>query len=213
MIRKTLPMLLFALMLLPGCRSVYYDVMEQMGQQKRHILRARVEDAREEQQEAQKQFESAYEAFASATRYQGGDLEAVYETLDGEYQESEEKAQELRDRIASIETVAQDLFAEWQEEIGLISSAELRRSSEQSLRDTQRRYDKLMVAMRRTESKMDPVLTAFRDQVLYLKHNLNARAIASLESNKLEIQRDVDALIADMKQSIQEADTFLATLD
>ena len=34
--------------------------------------------------------------------------------------------------------------------------------------------------MRLAESRIEPVLKSFRDQVLFLKHNLNAKAIASL---------------------------------
>ena len=35
---------------------------------------------------------------------------------------------------------------------------------------------------------MKPVLAAFHDQVLVLKHNLNARAIASLEGTAVTLQ-------------------------
>ena len=52
---------------------------------------------------------------------------------------------------------------------------------QRQLRETQRSYGEMMSAMDRVASSMDPVLAAFRDQVLVLKHNLNAVAIASLE--------------------------------
>ena len=60
---------------------------------------------------------------------------------------------------------------------------------------------------------MDPVLQAFRDQVLFLKHNLNARAIASLESTVGAIEGDVQSLIDELGRSIREADAFLDTLE
>jgi hypothetical protein len=46
--------------------------------------------------------------------------------------------------------------------------------------------------------------------VLFLKHNLNAQAIASLEGNLATMQTDVTALIAEMEASINEADAFVA---
>lgn len=196
-----------------GCRSAYYDAMEQVGVHKRHILRDRVEDGQEEQREAQEQFQTAYERFAEAARFDGGDLEAIYGRLNTEYERSEQKAGAVRDRITSIEQVAADLFTEWEAEIGEISSASLRRNSEQSLRSTRTRYAQLIAAMKRAESKMDPVLVAFRDQVLYLKHNLNARAIASLEGSVQEIEGDVAALIGEIQLSIREAESFLASMD
>jgi hypothetical protein len=196
-----------------SCRSVYYDTMERFGVQKRHILRDRVADGQREQREAQEQFQDAYEEFKRATGYDGGDLEGVYQKLSGELERSEDKAEAVRDRITSIEQVASDLFEEWQAEIGQIGSASLRSSSERSLRDTRTRYSALIAAMKRAESRMDPVLSAFRDQVLFLKHNLNARAIASLEGSVSEIEDDVERLIREIDASIQEAESFLAKLE
>ena len=204
--------LVVATLVTAGCQTAYYAAWEQLGIEKRDILRSRVEDAREEQQEAQEQFQTTYERFVEITGYDGGDLESVYSKLNGDFERSEAKAQAVRDRIASIEDVAADLFSEWESEINLISSAEMRRKSTASLRDTQQRYSGLVGAMKRAEAKMDPVLTAFRDQVLFLKHNLNAQAISSLQTDVASIENDVAVLIREMQSSIQEADTFLATM-
>jgi hypothetical protein len=43
------------------------------------------------------------------------------------------------------------------------------------LRDAQNRQATYMNVMHTTEDRMMPVMTAFGDQVLFLKHNLNAR--------------------------------------
>lgn len=194
-------------------RGIYYGTMERFGQQKRHILHNRVENGRDSQREAQEQFQTTYDRFKALTGYSGDDLESVYKRLNSEYESSEERAVEVRERIASIERVAADLFAEWRDEIDQIGSADLRRNSERKLRDTETRYGQLIRAMQNAEAKMDPVLGAFRDQVLYLKHNLNAAAIASLEQNVVQIEDDVAELIEDIQRSIREADSFLATVD
>jgi hypothetical protein len=196
-----------------GCGSVYYGALERVGIQKRHILADRIEDGREAQHEAQEQFQDAFERFKTATRFEGGELEATYRGLAGELEDSEARAADVRERIASIEQVAGDLFEEWEEEIAQISRADLRQKSSAQLRQTKARYAKLLGAMKRAERKMDPVLVAFRDQVLFLKHNLNASAIASLETQAAGIQSDVDALVRDLSASIREADAFLATLE
>ena len=77
--------------------------------------------------------------------------------------------------------MAADLFKEWEKELEQISSASLRESSRNQLQETRRRYDELHAGLKRAERCMDPVLARFKDQVLYLKHNLNAEAIASLK--------------------------------
>jgi hypothetical protein len=196
-----------------GCSSVYYGALEQVGIQKRHILQGRIEDGREAQQDAQEQFQDAFERFKTATTFEGGDLEDTYRALAAELEDSEARAADVRERIASIEEVAGDLFEEWEGEIAQISRADLRQKSSTQLRQTEARYAKLLAAMKKAERKMDPVLVAFRDQVLFLKHNLNAKAIASLETQATGIQSDVDALVRDLSASIREADAFLATLE
>jgi hypothetical protein len=191
---------------------MYYATMEQFGRHKREILASRVRAGQEDQRQAEKQFLSAYEAFKRVASYDGGELESVYNQLNGEFTRSEGRAEQVRDRIRSIENVASALFAEWEQEIGEISRSDLRRRSELRLRETQQRYGGLIRAMKRAEARMEPVLTAFRDQVLFLKHNLNAQAIASLEGTAGAIQGDVDQLIHEMRASIREAEVFLTTI-
>lgn len=207
---RTLAILL--LTTLTACTSAYYGVMEQLGKEKRHILKDRVEAGQEAQEEAQKQFETTYAAFKSVTKYDGGDLETFYDEMESDFEACESRAQNVRDRIDAIEQVSGDLFREWESEIDQISSADLRRRSQDTLRVSQERYDKMITAMQTASAKMDPVITAFRDQVLFLKHNLNARAVASLETNVAEIQSEVDALIRDMQTAITEAQRFLETV-
>ncbi|MCK5887018.1 MAG: DUF2959 family protein, partial [Alcanivorax sp.] len=55
----------------------------------------------------------------------------------------------------------------------------------------------------------EPVLQAFEDQMLYLKHNLNAQAIGALENELGRIRSDVDTLIRNMEASIAETEAFI----
>ena len=201
---------LISLML--GCESTYYKTMETIGYHKRDIMVGRVQDARDAQEEAKDQFASALEQFSTVLNFQGGDLEEKYDQLKSEYEASEEKAQAVRLRIDEVENVAEDLFVEWQEELDQYTSSSLRKSSARKLAETKRQYAKLIGAMKRAERKIDPVLNAFRDQVLYLKHNLNARAIASLQSELVSIESDVARLISEMEVSIKEANSFIASM-
>lgn len=192
-----------------ACESTYYDTMEKLGVHKREILVDRVEEARDAQQDAQEQFRSALEEFKAVTSFDGGKLEATYERLNDEFESSEDAANDIRDRIGSIESVADALFEEWETELQQYSSANLRRESQSKLKNTQGRYQQLLSAMRKAESRLDPVLSAMRDQVLYLKHNLNAQAIQSLKGEVVSINRNVDSLLAAMEQAIAEADSFI----
>ncbi|MCP3919795.1 MAG: DUF2959 domain-containing protein [bacterium] len=195
-----------------GCQSTYYSAWEKLGVHKRDILVDRVEAGREDQEEAKEQIKTTYEAFQELTSYDGGDLKDIYERLDSEYEASTEAAEDVSDRIESIEKVATAMFSEWESELEEIQNPDLRQKSHSLLGETRTKYGNLLTAMRSAESKMKPVLGAFKDQVLFLKHNLNAQAIASLKTQVLGIEGDVDALIANMQKSIDEADAFIESM-
>jgi hypothetical protein len=198
---------------LAGCETVYYSTLEKFGVEKRDILVDRVGEARDAQQEARQQFESSLEQFIAVTNFSGGDLEKQYRDLKAEFEESEARANEVHERIASLENVSEDLFEEWQDELGQYTNQDLRRASQRQLQQTQASYARLIKTMKAAERKMDPVLAALRDRVLFLKHNLNARAIASLKAKRDVIRTDVAALVRDMNKSIDEADRFIKTME
>ncbi|MDA7915850.1 DUF2959 domain-containing protein [Verrucomicrobia bacterium] len=205
-------MLLALVVGLSGCKTVYYGALEKVGVHKRDILVDRVEDARDEQEEAKERFKSALEKFMEVTQFSGGSLEVKYNELKEEYESSQEKAETVGKRISDVESVAEDLFAEWDKELEQYTSKKLRDSSRRQLVDTQVRYSQLMGAMRRAETKIQPVLNIFRDQVLFLKHNLNARAIASLKTELASIETEIGQLIKEMELSINEADEFISEM-
>lgn len=198
---------------LTACSSLYYSGLEKMGIPKRDIMVYRVEKARDTQEEAKDQFKSALAQFTKLTNFQAGDLEEIYNRLNSEYEASVDKAEEVRKRIDDIEDVSEALFEEWQEEIGQYSSASLKAGSERKLASTRRQYKQLIEAMNRAYERIPPVLAVFKDQVLYLKHNLNAQAIASLKGELKTVESDVSALVAAMEKSIDEANAFIKTIE
>jgi len=205
--------LLAIAMLASGCSSMQYAAMESVGIPKRDILVDRVEDARDSQNEAKEQFVSAYDQFAELVNYDGGDLEKNYKTLNREYERCEKSAREIDDRIESVESVAEALFKEWSKELGDYTDPNLRRSSQRKLDTTRQQYDTLIASMRNARSKIDPVLDVLRDQTLYLKHNLNARALSSLGGEVVSMERQVDELVREMELAIAEANRFIAQME
>lgn len=203
---------LLCALLFAGCSTVYYDAMEKIGIAKRDILVDRVGEARKSQQEAKEQFSSALEKFISVTKVETGDLKNKYDQLNREFTRSEERANEVRTRITAVSDVSDALFSEWKKELKQYSDQDLRRASERQLDETRRRYEELMSTMRTASSRMDPILDKFRDQVLFLKHNLNAQAIAGLSTTSRGLQEDISRLIDDMERSIREADAFIKAM-
>jgi ElaB/YqjD/DUF883 family membrane-anchored ribosome-binding protein len=201
-----------ALLAVSGCASAYYGAMEQIGIEKRDILVDRVDDARDAQADARDRFVSALEAFRSVVEVDGGELEATYDRLSRAHESSQEAADRVRDRVEEVRTVSRDLFREWRAELGQYSDPGLRRESERTLARTEARYEALAQRMDAAVASMEPVLRVLNDRVLFLKHNLNARAIASLGGERARLEADVAALVRDMERAIAEADAFIAEM-
>lgn len=200
------------LLLSCGCRSTYYNTMEKLGYHKRDMLVDRVQNARDSQQEAKEQFQSALEEFSAVVNFQGGQLETTYKKLKTELERSESKAKTVRNRIQDVERVAAALFKEWEAELEQYSNDQLRDLSEQKLGRTRQRYARMIAAMQSAEMKIGPVLSAFADQVLFLKHNLNAQALASLQNELVAVETDIAGLIEEMETSIAEANAFIEAM-
>lgn len=216
--RSTLSWLLLIILIgmLSGCdgcrrkaREKYFNSLEKVGLEKRELLVKRVHKAKDSQEEAQEQFKDALEQFQSLVDYDGGDLEKMYNKLSGEYDSAEARATEVRERIDKVENVALALFDEWQTEIDQFDNASYRRDSQSKLKQTRTRYQDLIATMKKASASMDPVLVKLRDQVLFLKHNLNAQALGSLDTEAAILEGDITRLINDMQSSIAEAEQFI----
>ena len=205
---RVLLVLIFSLVL-SSCESAYYSINEQFGRLKRDILVDRAEAAMEAQEEAKEEFKDALTQFEAIVGIDESDLKSTYNRLSSAFEDAESQAGEVSDRIDSVEDVAEDLFEEWQDELDQIGNASLRNQSAQQLRATKARSSSLIKAMRKAESRMAPVLDSFRDHVLFLKHNLNAQAVASLQGELRGIETDVGRLIREMEASITEAQSFI----
>jgi hypothetical protein len=195
-----------------GCTTAYYAAMEKVGVHKRDILIDRVEEARDAQQLSQQEFKDALDQLSQLVNFHGGQLQHQYEALASQYQDSQQAAQEVSQRIDKVELVAFDLFAEWEAELGQYQNKQLRIDSKKKLLETKRQFNALVKVMRRAESKMPPVLRVLNDNVLYLKHNLNAKAVGAIQGEFGMLQQDVNQLLLDMNRAIAESNQFIANM-
>lgn len=193
-------------------KAVYYNAKESIGEHKRTIVVYQVEQTCVSLQETRDEFEDALKCFKTLVSINETSLEHKYNTLNRQYQFCRAKSDAVSARIKAIEEVSEALFAEWEKELNEYTNRALRSSSKQQLKAARQNYARLIKAIRKAESKIQPVLSAFKDQVLYLKHNLNARAIAALHDEFIEIGIDISELIYAMEQTIAEASQFVTLL-
>lgn len=200
------------LLVVAGCSNPYYSAMEKVGVHKRDIMVDRVENARDAQQDAQEQFKSALDRFDSVVSLKETDLKRAHEQLNEEYEDCVAVAEKVSARIDKVESVSEALFKEWADEIKLYDNKDLARSSRKQLDDTRARYQEMIDRMEEAEKSMDPVLRIFRDNVLYLKHNLNAQAIGSLQDEFAGLEVEIDKLVERMDEAIESSNAFIADM-
>lgn len=210
--KSCLAVLLIAIVAVTGCRNVMYSTYEKFGVYKRDLLVKKVAAARDEQKDAQQEFKDALTRLKEMTGFEGGKLEKQYRSLQSNYDDAASRVAAVHKRIKDVETVASDLFAEWEKENGQIQTESLRRTSREQLNETRIRYEQMLGALKDAEGSMDPVLSKLHDYVLALKHSLNAQAVASLQGESIKIQDDISKLLADMNASIARADEFVRSM-
>ncbi|MGY6274796.1 DUF2959 domain-containing protein [Methylomonas sp. MgM2] len=194
-------------------RNAYYQSRESLlGHHKRDIVVAQVDQACHSLRDSRDQFVDALDKFKYIARHDDSPLELRYHQLKKRYELCRNKADQVTQRIKAIEQVSEALFAEWESELTLYSSRSLRARSQQQLKKSRQQYGRLIKAMQIAESRMQPVLAAFQDQVLFLKHNLNAHAIAALRQEFVEVGLDISKLIEVMERTISEASQFVSVL-
>ncbi len=192
-----------------SCRSTYYAAWEKFGKYKRDLLKDNVKAARDNQKAATEQFKDALTRMKELYGFEGGDLEKTYRRLQAEYDRCVAKADAVKSRIQKVEQISSDLFKEWEGEIQSMANEKLAARSLEQLQETRSRYQSLHTTMKRAESSMEPVLRQFHDQVLFLKHNLNAQAVGALKKETLDIEKEIQQLIRDLNASILAADDFI----
>lgn len=205
--RKAFVML--AVTSLAACSTVKYEALEQVGIYKRDILVDRVEDARDSQEKTREEVLAAYEDLNILIGEEGGELERQYKRLNRKVERSRDAVEELDDHLAAIDAVSADLFEEWEEELAQYNSATLRADQERKLGESRRQFTALRQRMQVARDRVDPVMAVLNDNVLYLKHSLNAQALDALRGEATALEGKVDALIADMQVAIDEANAFI----
>jgi ElaB/YqjD/DUF883 family membrane-anchored ribosome-binding protein len=209
-------LLLLSAAALGGCSSitdkVYYSAWEKFGYEKRDLLVSQVQDTRQQQEQTKQQFASALDRFREVYHFDGGDVEDAYDKLNQGYEDSAAEADRLRNEIADVKSIGEALFDEWDDEIDQQTVADFKKRMKELRKATRRSYDQMVSKMDEAAAKMNPVLEAFKGQVLMLKSSLNARAIASLQTEAQGLVDEVEELIEEMNESIQEADEFIEAM-
>lgn len=192
--------------------TAQYSAWEVVGVEKRDLFKRKVSNVKDDQEETGEAFKDALTKLKEVYAFDGGNLEREYNKLNDSYTDAKDESVKVSASIKKLDEVAQDLFVEWEGEIKEIQTSDLRRKSSDQLSETKTKYKTLHQHLKTSEKKMAPVLAKLKDQVLFLKHNLNARAIGGLKTEGDKIETDIENLLNEMDKSTKEAEAFIETL-
>jgi len=200
------------LLSLVSCSTIYYNTWEFFGQEKRDILESKMENVESSQESASEQLQDSLEIIREKFNFKEGELEETYDDLSDDYDNFEKRSRDLEQRISSAQEVADDLFEEWKEEAYSLDNRTYRKNSLSKRSKTMKSFSRALVSTKKVQKKMDTILKQYKDHVIYLKHNLNAKIIGKLEVEMQSIVKDVQSLIKEIEASKNKTSEFISTL-
>lgn len=196
-------------LLFSSCTTLYLKTWDAMGYEKREVLAKNIEEMKEDQEDTRETFRDALQTLKMDHNIASTKLEDFYDDLKDHYEDADEEAKDLRDRVKRVDEIAEAMFEEWDSEISTMSSNSLKSKSRQKKRQTERKFATLQTKTKKVVSSLDKPLARLRDQTLYVKHNLNAQSLDIFQAENKDIAQDVEKLLASIDRSIKEADQFL----
>ena len=196
---------------LGGCQTVR-EGAESSAQPKRNPLIGEVRNVRVAQQQTKDQFLMTLASFGALIDQTGGEVRNGYEAFSDELQKSESMAAALRERIGHLEEKGRLYFEPRESSLYGFTDRGSDQTGDAKSNATHQRYQDLLRAMKQAEQDIDPVLTVFRDQLVFAKYNLNAEAIARLQDELAAVEADTATLVGKLDSAIAEADTFIGAM-
>jgi DNA repair exonuclease SbcCD ATPase subunit len=140
------------------------------------------------------------------------DRKGLYKKLQSEMDNTDKRRAEIRVRADEMKVAADTLFKSWADSAAAITSAELRKQSEDRLAQTKASYAEIGTVGQRAVDLYGPVMKALQDQVTYLGHDLNPSAVASLKPDAAKLNDQANELVKRIDDTISTTNTAIGAL-
>jgi len=172
-----------------------------------------VRAADEEAVEARTDFDAAFALYQRVTTPQAAELDDLADDFADAIESCRERFEDLATRRTKVDEEATTLFQGWNEELGRYSLELMREKSAAMLADTEKRTERVTKALERLQTRMEPVVKKLEDYALFFHHNLNPRAIATLEDTYKDFDAEYRALVSELEKTRAEITQFLANFE
>lgn len=171
-------------------------------------LVSHVEESRRALQVAEAQIRSTLDTANALGQTEGGNLQSDFQRLSSAIKLSNEKRDEFRESVASMDNTSASFFTAMATELDKYETEEFRTRSEARLEETRGRYNQLMTTMQQAEEKFNPIMAKLNDLSRYLSFNLNPTGVDSIKTSIGELSSEATDLYSAIETAVQEADGF-----
>lgn len=107
---------------------------------------------------------------------------------------SEEQGETLRDATEPMQDAAAEVFQRWTKDMESFGNSRMRQRSQTRLDETRTRFQSIVGASQAAQIALDAFHDDMRDHALFLRHDLNSTAVASLRGDVRELNDQVKGL-------------------
>jgi hypothetical protein len=162
---------------------------------------------------AKLQLQKTMDAYNAVMAPEVKDRRDAYKQLQKEMANTDKRRADVSTRSTKMNAEADKLFKSWEESTARIQSPDLRKRSEDRLKKTQDRFAELRQTGQNASSQYESFMKTMQDQVVYLGHDLNPGAVASLKPDADKLNTRAQDLYAVIDKITTAANTNISKLN
>jgi hypothetical protein len=184
----------------------------QEGHKRTDRLIKRAEDTIKEIEATKQQLQKSLILYNSIIDVKAEDPKKTYRDLVKAIEGCEKKVADVGKRVESMELEAHNFFAEWTQSLEQISSADLRKRSQERLNETRVRYGDILRSGRSAGAEFDTFIGEMHDQVVYLGFDLNESAVASLKEDAAKLNEHANVLFKKIDEVVAATTGYINSI-
>ena len=140
-------------------------------------------------------------------------VQSDYKKLANDLKATDKKIQNASKGMDSLDKQAQKFFGQWEKELAEYSSDSMREKSSARLDAAKQKFKTLGETLGEARKAFEPLVQSLNDQILYLGRDLSPEAVADLEDEAAELNKQAEDVTAKINDLLAKADKADADLE
>jgi hypothetical protein len=174
-------------LVLVGCESGKTE-----GQKTIDELTAAIRSLKEEMIAGRGELETALKEYEMVVDNKDGDLIGHFSKFNSGLESVEKRRQKIKGEAEKLDLVAQQLWAQWDQQLAKFSSEDMKKRAMKRKEDTQAKFKKIDEEGDKAREAYERMMTKLRDHANFLSVDLNKSSVAELSKDWPELQKDTE---------------------